>query len=184
MRWTASSATPSPRAPRSRPVASARATRATSTSRPSLTDVPLNAKIMNDEPFGPLAPISPFKDFDGVMKEANRLPWGLAAYAYTTNTQDRGQGRRCLRERHGVDQPPWPRAAGSAVRRHEGSRATAPRAASRRSRPTSTRSSSASSACNPPQRRNRALLRAVGGGLFFAKVVALRNSDDNTPLAF
>ena len=42
---------------------------------------------MNDEPFGPLAPITPFKDFDGVMKEANRLPWGLAAYAYTKNSK-------------------------------------------------------------------------------------------------
>ena len=52
-----------------------------------MTDVPLGAKIMNDEPFGPLAPITPFKDFDGVMKEANRLPWGLAAYAYTKNTK-------------------------------------------------------------------------------------------------
>jgi succinate-semialdehyde dehydrogenase/glutarate-semialdehyde dehydrogenase len=52
-----------------------------------LTDVPLDARIMNEEPFGPLAPISSFKDFDGVMKEANRLPWGLAAYAYTTNSK-------------------------------------------------------------------------------------------------
>jgi succinate-semialdehyde dehydrogenase / glutarate-semialdehyde dehydrogenase len=52
-----------------------------------MTDVPLNAKIMNDEPFGPLAPIMSFKDFDGLVKEANRLPWGLAAYAYTRNTK-------------------------------------------------------------------------------------------------
>ena len=52
-----------------------------------MTDVPLNAKIMNDEPFGPLAPITSFKDFDGLVKEANRLPWGLAAYAYTRNTK-------------------------------------------------------------------------------------------------
>jgi succinate-semialdehyde dehydrogenase/glutarate-semialdehyde dehydrogenase len=56
-----------------------------------MTDVPLDAKIMNDEPFGPLAPISSFKDFDGVMKEANRLPWGLAAYAYTKNTKTMAQ---------------------------------------------------------------------------------------------
>ena len=48
-----------------------------------MTDVPLDAKIMNDEPFGPVVPITPFKDFDSVMAEANRLPWGLAAYAYT-----------------------------------------------------------------------------------------------------
>src|SRR5580700_9317614 len=52
-----------------------------------MTDVPLTAKIMNEEPFGPLAPISPFKDFEGVVKEANRLSWGLAAYAYTRNTK-------------------------------------------------------------------------------------------------
>ena len=52
-----------------------------------MTDVPLNAKIMNEEPFGPLAPITSFKDFDGLVKEANRLPWGLAAYAYTRNTK-------------------------------------------------------------------------------------------------
>src|SRR5476649_34149 len=56
-----------------------------------MTDVPLNAKIMNEEPFGPLAPISSFKDFDGVMKEANRLDWGLAAYAYTKNTKTMAQ---------------------------------------------------------------------------------------------
>jgi succinate-semialdehyde dehydrogenase / glutarate-semialdehyde dehydrogenase len=52
-----------------------------------MTDVPLNARIMNEEPFGPLAPISRFKDFEGVVKEANRLDWGLAAYAYTRNTK-------------------------------------------------------------------------------------------------
>jgi succinate-semialdehyde dehydrogenase / glutarate-semialdehyde dehydrogenase len=56
-----------------------------------MTDVPLSAKIMNEEPFGPLAPITPFKDFDGVMKEANRLDWGLAAYAYTKNTRTMAQ---------------------------------------------------------------------------------------------
>ena len=52
-----------------------------------LTNVSPDSKIMNEEPFGPLAPIIPFKDFDGVMKEANRLAWGLAAYAYTKNTK-------------------------------------------------------------------------------------------------
>ena len=56
-----------------------------------MTGVPLNAKIMNEEPFGPLAPISSFKDFEGVMKEANRLDWGLAAYAYTRNTKTMAQ---------------------------------------------------------------------------------------------
>jgi succinate-semialdehyde dehydrogenase/glutarate-semialdehyde dehydrogenase len=52
-----------------------------------LTDVPLNARIMNEEPFGPVALIAPFKTFDGVVEEANRLPYGLAAYAYTKSAK-------------------------------------------------------------------------------------------------
>ncbi|MBM3570165.1 MAG: NAD-dependent succinate-semialdehyde dehydrogenase [Alphaproteobacteria bacterium] len=52
-----------------------------------MTDVPLGARIMNEEPFGPLAPIAPFRDFDAVVKEANRLPYGLAAYAYTRSAK-------------------------------------------------------------------------------------------------
>jgi succinate-semialdehyde dehydrogenase/glutarate-semialdehyde dehydrogenase len=52
-----------------------------------MTVVPLDAKIMNEEPFGPLAPIVPFKDFDSVVEEANRLPYGLAAYAYTKSVK-------------------------------------------------------------------------------------------------
>jgi succinate-semialdehyde dehydrogenase/glutarate-semialdehyde dehydrogenase len=52
-----------------------------------LTDVPKDAKIMNEEPFGPLAPIAPFKDFESVVTEANRLPYGLAAYAYTRSAK-------------------------------------------------------------------------------------------------
>ncbi|MBR1297419.1 NAD-dependent succinate-semialdehyde dehydrogenase [Bradyrhizobium sp. AUGA SZCCT0042] len=48
-----------------------------------LTDVPHDARAMNEEPFGPLALVSRFKDFDEAIEEANRLPYGLAAYAYT-----------------------------------------------------------------------------------------------------
>ena len=52
-----------------------------------LTDVPMNARIMNEEPFGPVAVIAPFKSFDDVVEEANRLPYGLAAYAYTRSAK-------------------------------------------------------------------------------------------------
>ncbi len=52
-----------------------------------LTDVPLSARIMNEEPFGPIAPIARFKDLDGAISEANRLSFGLAAYAYTRSTK-------------------------------------------------------------------------------------------------
>jgi succinate-semialdehyde dehydrogenase / glutarate-semialdehyde dehydrogenase len=52
-----------------------------------LTDVPKDARVMNDEPFGPLAVISPFSTFDEVVTEANRLPYGLASYAYTRSAK-------------------------------------------------------------------------------------------------
>ncbi|MCK0196236.1 NAD-dependent succinate-semialdehyde dehydrogenase [Ancylobacter sp. 6x-1] len=52
-----------------------------------LTEVPLSARIMNEEPFGPVVPISSFSSRDGLFDEANRLPWGLAAYAYTRSGQ-------------------------------------------------------------------------------------------------
>ena len=50
-----------------------------------VTEVPDNAKIMRDEPFGPVAPVVPFKTFDEVVERANSLPFGLAAYAFTSS---------------------------------------------------------------------------------------------------
>jgi len=52
-----------------------------------LTDVPRDARVMNEEPFGPLAVISPFTTFEDVVTEANRLPYGLASYAYTRSAK-------------------------------------------------------------------------------------------------
>jgi succinate-semialdehyde dehydrogenase / glutarate-semialdehyde dehydrogenase len=52
-----------------------------------LTDVPREARIMNEEPFGPVAVIAPFASFDDAVSEANRLPYGLAAYAYTKSAR-------------------------------------------------------------------------------------------------
>ncbi len=48
-----------------------------------LTNVSREARIMNEEPFGPVAVIGAFDTFDEMIAEANRLPYGLAAYAYT-----------------------------------------------------------------------------------------------------
>lgn len=48
-----------------------------------LTEVPTNARVLTEEPFGPIAPLVPFSSFDEVVAEANRLPYGLAAYAFT-----------------------------------------------------------------------------------------------------
>jgi succinate-semialdehyde dehydrogenase/glutarate-semialdehyde dehydrogenase len=50
-----------------------------------VTEVPDNAKIMREEPFGPVAPVVPFKTFDEVVERANSLPFGLAAYAFTSS---------------------------------------------------------------------------------------------------
>jgi succinate-semialdehyde dehydrogenase/glutarate-semialdehyde dehydrogenase len=48
-----------------------------------LTDLPPNARALHEEPFGPLALVTPFDSFDEAMTEANRLEYGLAAYAFT-----------------------------------------------------------------------------------------------------
>ena len=50
-----------------------------------ITDVPDDSKIMTEEPFGPVAPIVPFKTFDEVVERANSLQFGLAAYAFTSS---------------------------------------------------------------------------------------------------
>jgi succinate-semialdehyde dehydrogenase/glutarate-semialdehyde dehydrogenase len=52
-----------------------------------VTELPTDAMAMNTEPFGPLAIINPFKSFDDVVTEANRLPYGLAAYAWTRSAK-------------------------------------------------------------------------------------------------
>jgi len=52
-----------------------------------LIDVPKDAKVMTEEPFGPIAPLVPFSDRDEVIKEANSLPYGLSSYVFTNNLQ-------------------------------------------------------------------------------------------------
>jgi len=52
-----------------------------------LTELPLSARAMTEEPFGPMALINPFKTFDDAVQEANRLPFGLAAYAWTRSAR-------------------------------------------------------------------------------------------------
>jgi succinate-semialdehyde dehydrogenase/glutarate-semialdehyde dehydrogenase len=54
--------------------------------RPTLlSEVPVEARIMNEEPFGPVVVTAPFRTFDEVVEQANRLPFGLAAFAFTEN---------------------------------------------------------------------------------------------------
>lgn len=48
-----------------------------------LADVPPEAAIMNEEPFGPIAVMARIANEDEAIVQANRLPLGLAAYAFT-----------------------------------------------------------------------------------------------------
>nr|WP_137676656.1 NAD-dependent succinate-semialdehyde dehydrogenase [Parerythrobacter lutipelagi] len=50
-----------------------------------LSEVPTDADIMNNEPFGPVAILNPMSGEDAMIEEANRLPYGLAAYAWTAD---------------------------------------------------------------------------------------------------
>ena len=53
-----------------------------------LTDVPLTAKVFNDEPFGPMAAVRGFSKLEDAIAEANRLPFGLAGYAFTRSLKN------------------------------------------------------------------------------------------------
>ncbi len=52
-----------------------------------LSEVPLDADVMNEEPFGPMALINPYRTEEDMIAEANRLPYGLAAYSWTNDVQ-------------------------------------------------------------------------------------------------
>ncbi|HQE37959.1 MAG TPA: NAD-dependent succinate-semialdehyde dehydrogenase [Zoogloea sp.] len=53
-----------------------------------LDDVPLGAKVFNDEPFGPVAAVRGFNTLEEAIAEANRLPYGLAGYAFTRSLKN------------------------------------------------------------------------------------------------
>lgn len=50
-----------------------------------ITNVPAHAQLAYDEPFGPIAIVEPYNDLHEVIERANALPYGLAAYAFTTD---------------------------------------------------------------------------------------------------
>jgi succinate-semialdehyde dehydrogenase / glutarate-semialdehyde dehydrogenase len=60
-----------------------------------ISDVPLDAIMMNEEPFGPLAIMNRFGGEDEMIAEANRLPYGLAAFVWT---RDAVRQKRIARE--------------------------------------------------------------------------------------
>ena len=56
-----------------------------------LSDVPLEASVFNEEPFGPVAAVRGFDTLDEAIAEANRLPFGLAGYAFTRSIKNAHQ---------------------------------------------------------------------------------------------
>jgi succinate-semialdehyde dehydrogenase/glutarate-semialdehyde dehydrogenase len=48
-----------------------------------ITGLPDHAKLMTDEPFGPIAPLVPFTDPEDAIRRANSLPYGLSSYVFT-----------------------------------------------------------------------------------------------------
>jgi len=50
-----------------------------------LDDVPRDSLVFNEEPFGPVAAVQGYDTLDEAIAEANRLPCGLAAYAFTSD---------------------------------------------------------------------------------------------------
>ncbi|AMG75689.1 NAD-dependent succinate-semialdehyde dehydrogenase [Sphingopyxis granuli] len=63
----------------------------------ALADVPIEAEAMVNEPFGPMALMRPFDTEEEAIEQANRLPYGLAAFAFTEN------GRRINRVADGIE---------------------------------------------------------------------------------
>ena len=60
-----------------------------------LSEVPIDTPIMNEEPFGPVALINPYRREEDMIAEANRLPYGLSAYSWTNDAR---RQRRLARE--------------------------------------------------------------------------------------
>jgi hypothetical protein len=113
--------TPWSAAPGWPPAASGWAARATSSRPRCSTTCRAIALVFNEEPFGPVAAVQGFDTLDEAIAEANRLPYGLAAYAFTgscgplTPWPAAGGG-------HAVDQPARTGLARAALRRRQGLR--------------------------------------------------------------
>ena len=62
-----------------------------------LAEVPDDARIMSEEPFGPVAALTGFSDFDDALRRANSTPFGLAAYGFTG---DHGKAEKLSKRLH------------------------------------------------------------------------------------
>jgi len=53
-----------------------------------VADLPPNARLLNEEPFGPVAGMIRFKTVEEALKSANSLPYGLASYVFTRSNHN------------------------------------------------------------------------------------------------
>ena len=53
-----------------------------------ITELPDDCRLMTEEPFGPVAPMTRFSDTEDVLRRANSIPFGLAAYGFTQSTKN------------------------------------------------------------------------------------------------
>ena len=87
-----------------------------------LTDVPADARILKEEVFGPVAPITGFDTEEEGIAAANDTEYGLAAYIYTQSLDRALRVAGGDRVRHGRRQPRRDLRPGRAVRRRQGVR--------------------------------------------------------------
>lgn len=52
-----------------------------------LADVPASANVASQEPFGPIAVVTPFAVLDEALATSNSLPYGLAAFVFTRSAR-------------------------------------------------------------------------------------------------
>jgi succinate-semialdehyde dehydrogenase / glutarate-semialdehyde dehydrogenase len=76
-----------------------------------ILDAPLDSDVFNTEPFGPMAALRSVKNLDEAIAEANRLPFGLSAYAFTSSIKTAHQlSSQMQTGMLWINQPamPWP----------------------------------------------------------------------------
>ena len=87
-----------------------------------LTDVPMGARVMNEEPFGPIAVMSAFQRLRRRDRRSQSAALRACRLRLYEVSEDDGGRRPGHRKRDGFDQPSWARAAGIAFRRGQGFR--------------------------------------------------------------
>ena len=88
-----------------------------------ITNLPSDARILSEEPFGPLAPMIPVPRYGSDDRGSQPpFPYGLAAYAFTSAAETRALLAKKVEAGMLTIKPPRPRPSGNPLRRHQGFR--------------------------------------------------------------